>query len=57
MIQTTILNETEVRTVVELIQLLNQFPPETKIHGPFDDPINVVELFHKNFGIKSLSLE
>lgn len=57
MIQTTIINQTEVRTIAELMKILSEFPPETKIHGAFEDPLIVIELFHKNFGVKTLSFE
>jgi hypothetical protein len=57
MTQTIIINQTEVRTIADLMRVLSEFPSNTKIHGAFEDPLIVVELFHKNFGVKTLSFE
>jgi hypothetical protein len=47
----------QVRTAADLINLLSQFPLDTKIHGAFDDPVTVFVIFHPNFGTKTISIE
>jgi hypothetical protein len=46
-----------IKTTQELIDILSKFPSETKIHGAFEDPINIFVIFHRNFGIKTISIE
>jgi hypothetical protein len=48
---------TELRTVKEMMDILSKFPPDTRIHGAFEDPINIHVIFHPQFGIKTISIE
>lgn len=47
----------EVKTAKELIDILSMFPPDTHVHGAFEDPININIIFHPQFGIKTISIE
>jgi len=47
----------QIRTIQELTQILSQFPPETKVEGAFEDPLNLFVIFHPNFGTKTISIE
>lgn len=53
----TILEQyTELKTTKELIDILSKFPPDTRIHGAFEDPVNAHVIFHPQFGIKTISI-
>jgi len=40
-----------------MMDILSKFPPDTRIHGAFEDPINIHVIFHPQFGIKTISIE
>jgi hypothetical protein len=56
-IPTIIEKHMEVKTAKELIDILSMFPPDTHVHGAFEDPININIIFHPQFGIKTISIE